>query len=105
MEPVLGTITDPKLPRAAVDLILMVDVYHEFDHPFEMVAAMCQSLKPGGRIVFVEFRGEDPNVPIKLVHKMTEAQVRQEMSLQPLDWVETIGTLPQQHIIVFRKRS
>jgi len=105
VEPVLGTITDPKLPRAAVDLILMVDVYHEFDHPFEMVAAMCQSLKPGGRIVFVEFRGEDPNVPIKLVHKMTEAQVRQEMSLQPLDWVETIGTLPQQHIIVFRKRS
>lgn len=61
-------------------------------------------MKPGGRIVFVEFRGEDPNVPIKLVHKMTEAQVRQEMSVHPLDWVETIGTLPQQHIIVFRKR-
>ncbi len=91
-------------PRAAVDLILMVDVYHEFDHPFEMVEAMCQSLKPDGRIVFVEFRGEDPNVPIKLVHKMTEAQVRKEMSIHPLDWVETIGTLPQQHIIVFRKR-
>lgn len=104
VKPVLGTITDPKLPRASVDLILMVDVYHEFDHPFEMVAAMCQSLKPGGRIVFVEFRGEDPNVPIKLVHKMTEAQVRKEMSVHPLDWVETIGTLPQQHIIVFRKR-
>lgn len=103
VKPVLGTITDPKLPRAAVDLILMVDVYHEFDHPFEMVEAMCQSLKPGGRIVFVEFRGEDPNVPIKLVHKMTEAQVRKEMSIHPLDWVETIGTLPQQHIIVFRK--
>jgi SAM-dependent methyltransferase len=104
VKPVLGTITDPKLPRASVDLILMVDVYHEFDHPFEMIEAMCQSLKPGGRIVFVEFRGEDPNVPIKLVHKMTEAQVRQEMSVHPLDWVETIGTLPQQHIIVFRKR-
>ncbi len=104
VKPVLGTITDPKLPRVAVDLILMVDVYHEFDHPFEMVAAMCQSLKPGGRIVFVEFRGEDPDVPIKRVHKMTEAQVRKEMSLHPLDWVETIGTLPQQHIIVFRKR-
>ena len=65
---------------------------------------MCQSLKPGGRIVFVEFRGEDPNVPIKLVHKMTEAQVRKEMSIHPLDWVETIPTLPQQHIIVFRKK-
>jgi len=104
VKPVLGTIKDPKLPRGAVDLILIVDVYHEFDFPFEMVEAMCQSLKPGGRIVFVEFRGEDPNVPIKLVHKMTEAQVRKEMSVHPLDWVETIGTLPQQHIIVFRKR-
>lgn len=104
VKPVLGTITNPKLPRAAVDLILMVDVYHEFAHPFEMVTAMCQSLKPGGRIVFVEFRGEDPNVPIKLVHKMTEAQVRKEMSIHPLDWVETISTLPQQHVIVFRKK-
>ena len=104
VKPVLGTITNPKLPRASVDLILMVDVYHEFDHPFEMVEAMCQSLKPGGRIVFVEFRGEDPDVPIKRVHKMTEAQVRKEMSLHPLDWVETIRTLPQQHIIVFRKQ-
>ena len=105
VKPVLGTITDPKLPRAAVDLILMVDVYHEFDHPFEMVTAMCQSLKPGGRIVFVEFRGEDPNVPIKLVHKMTEVQVRKEMGIHPLDWVETISTLPQQHVIVFRKKT
>lgn len=99
----IGTNTDPKLPRASVDLILMVDVYHEFDHPFEMVQAMCQALKPGGRIVFVEFRAEDPEVPIKLVHKMTEAQVRKEMSVQPLEWVETIGVLPQQHLIVFRK--
>ena len=105
VKPVLGTITDPKLPPAAVDLILMVDVYHEFDHPFEMVTAMCQSLKPGGRMVFVEFRGEDPNVPIKLVHKMTEAQVRKEMSIHPLEWVETISTLPQQHVIVFRKKA
>lgn len=104
VKPVLGTITDPGLPRAAVDLILMVDVYHEFDFPFEMVESMCKSLKPGGRIVFVEFRGEDPAVPIKLVHKMTEAQVRKEMSVQPLEWVETIGTLPQQHIIVFRRK-
>ncbi|MBE0544537.1 MAG: class I SAM-dependent methyltransferase [Verrucomicrobia bacterium] len=103
VRPVLGTNTDPELPRASVDLILMVDVYHEFDHPFEMVAAMCAALKPGGRIVFVEFRAEDPNVPIKVVHKMSEIQVRKEMSVQPLEWVETIGVLPQQHIIVFRK--
>lgn len=105
VKPVLGTITDPKLPPAAVDLILMVDVYHEFDHPFEMVEAMCRALKPGGRMVFVEFRGEDPNVPIKLVHKMTEAQVRKEMGIHPLEWVETISALPQQHVIVFRKKE
>ena len=104
VKPVLGTITDPKLPKASVDLILMVDVYHEFDHPFEMVEAMCRALKTGGRIVFVEFRGEDPDVPIKAVHKMTEAQVRKEMSVHPLEWVETIGILPQQHIIVLRKK-
>ena len=104
VKPVLGTITDPKLALAAVDLILMVDVYHEFDHPFEMVEAMVKSLKPGGRIVFVEFRAEDPNVPIKRVHKMTEAQVRKEMSVHPLEWVETIATLPRQHVIVFRKK-
>ena len=104
VKPVLGTITDPKLPAASADLILLVDVYHEFDHPFEMVAAMCRALKPGGRIVFVEYRAEDPDVPIKRVHKMSEAQVRKEMSVQPLDWVETIETLPQQHMIMFRQK-
>jgi SAM-dependent methyltransferase len=101
---VLGTITDPKLPPRSVDVVLMVDVYHEFDHPFEMMQAMCQALKPGGRVVFVEFRSEDPKVPIKEVHKMSEAQVRKEMSAQPLEWVETIATLPWQHVIVFRKK-
>lgn len=105
VQPVLGTITDPMLPRGSLDLILMVDVYHEFDHPFEMVEAMCRALKPGGRMVFVEFRGEDPAVAIKLVHKMTETQVRKEMAVQPLKWVETIRALPQQHIIVFRKKT
>lgn len=104
VKPVLGTNTDPKLPPASVDLILMVDVYHEFDHPFEMVEAMCRALRPGGRIVFVEFRAEDPDVPIKAVHKMSEAQVRKEMSVQPLVWIETIESLPQQHMIMFRKR-
>jgi SAM-dependent methyltransferase len=105
VKPVLGTEADPKLPPARVDLILLVDVYHEFDQPFEMAQAMTRALKPGGRLVFVEFRGEDPGVPIKLVHKMTEAQVRKEMSVQPLEWVETIATLPRQHIIVFRRKS
>jgi SAM-dependent methyltransferase len=88
-----------------VDLILMVDVYHEFDHPYEMAAAMCRALKPGGRLVFVEYRREDPAVAIKLVHKMTVTQVRKEMAVQPLAWVETIEDLPQQHVIVFRKNG
>jgi protein-L-isoaspartate O-methyltransferase len=105
VRPVLGTIMDPKLPRAAVDLILMVDVYHEFDHPFEMAQAMCSALKPGGRMVFVEFRGEDPHVPIKPLHKMTEAQVRKEMAAQPLAWVSTSEVMPRQHIIVFQKKE
>jgi SAM-dependent methyltransferase len=104
VKPVLGTITDPKLPAGGVDLILMVDVYHEFDHPHEMTKAMIKSLKPDGRIVFVEFRGEDPNVPIKPLHKMTEAQVRKEMSAFPVAWVETSEVLPIQHIIVFRRK-
>jgi ubiquinone/menaquinone biosynthesis C-methylase UbiE len=102
---VLGTITDPKLPANSVDLVLMVDVYHEFDHPFEMMQAICKALKPGGRVVFVEFRAEDPKVPIKEVHKMSQAQVRKEMTVHPLEWVETIDVLPWQHIIVFRKKA
>jgi ubiquinone/menaquinone biosynthesis C-methylase UbiE len=102
--PVLGTTTDPRLPVASVDLALMVDVYHEFDLPYEMVQAICLALKPGGRLVLVEYRGEDPRVPIKPLHKMTEAQVKREMSVLPLLWVQTIERLPRQHIIVFSKR-
>lgn len=101
--PVLGTISDPKLPPNSVDLILMVDVYHEFSHPWEMTRAMVRALKPQGRLVFVEYRMEDPNVPIKLVHKMTERQVRLEMSIHPIRWAETLRVLPRQHIIIFRK--
>ena len=101
---VLGTTTDPKLPKP-VDLVIMVDVYHEFDHPWEMMDAICKRLKPGGRVVFVEYRGEDPEVPIKPLHKMTEAQVKKEMTAQPLEHVETIRTLPRQHIIIFRKKA
>ena len=101
--PVLGTVNDPHLPTNAVDLALMVDVYHEFDFPAEMMAAIVASLKPGGRVVLVEFRGEDPLVPIKLLHKMTEAQVRKELAGLPVQWVETIGVLP--HIIVFRRNA
>jgi ubiquinone/menaquinone biosynthesis C-methylase UbiE len=102
---VQGTIEDPKLPAGSVDLVLLVDVYHEFSHPFEMVEAICRSLKPRGRVVFVEFRAEDPKVPIKAVHKMSQEQVRKEMAAHPVEWAETIDVLPWQHIIVFKKKS
>lgn len=102
--PVLGEITDPKLAPESLDFIIMVDVYHEFSHPYEMTAAMCRALKKGGRLAFVEFRKEDPLVPIKEVHKMSEAQVRTEMAAHPLEWMETSRELPSQHLIVFKKR-
>lgn len=100
---VLGDVADPKLPPSSQDLIIMVDVYHEFDHPWEMTRSMIKSLKPGGRLVLVEYRLEDPKVPIKLVHKMSVAQVKKEMSIWPIKFVESIETLPWQHIIVFKK--
>jgi SAM-dependent methyltransferase len=105
VEPVLGTITDPKLPAEGVDLILLVDVYHEFDHPFEMTEAMVKALKPGGRLVFVEYRREDADVPIKTVHKMLEKQVIKEMGPHPLRHVKTLDALPWQHIIIFEKKA
>jgi SAM-dependent methyltransferase len=105
VEPILGTEKDPKLPEGGVDLILLVDVYHEFAYPYEMTEAMVKALKPGGRLAFVEFRLEDPNVPIKLVHKMSQRQVLREMAPHPLKYVKTIGTLPWQHVIIFEKKS
>ena len=83
----------------------MVDVYHEFSHPHEMMQAIVQALKMGGRVVFVEYRAEDPAVPIKPVHKMSVEQVRKEAALQRLAWVETSEVLPRQHVILFKKSS
>ena len=83
----------------------MVDVYHEFEFPYEMLAAITRALKPGGRLVFVEFRGNDRTVPIKPLHTMTEAQVKKEAALHPLEWVRTVGGLPWQHVVVFRKTN
>ena len=100
----LGTVSNPKLPTNTLDLIIMVDVYHEFDFPYEMTDAMARALKPGGRLVFVEFRKEDPNVPIKEVHKMSVAQVNKEMTVHPLEFSESIETLPWQHIIIFKNK-
>lgn len=101
---VLGTIDDPRLPANALDLIVMVDVYHEFSHPFEMGEKMAQALKKGGRLVFVEYKKEDPTIPIKEVHKMSEAQVKKEMSIFPLEHAVTHTNLPWQHVIVFKKK-
>lgn len=99
--PVLGTVTNTGLPSAAIDLAIMVDVYHEFSHPFEMMESICQAMKPGARIVFVEYRADDPNVPIKRLHTMTVDQVRKEMAPHPLAWQAALEVLPWQHIIVF----
>jgi protein-L-isoaspartate O-methyltransferase len=105
IEPVLGSETNPKLPAGGVDLILLVDVYHEFAFPYEMTEAMVKALKPGGRLAFVEFRLEDPEVPIKLVHKMSQQQVLKEMKPHPLKHVKTITSLPWQHVILFEKKA
>ena len=106
VELILGSDKDPKLPAGRVDLIQMVDVYHEFDFPYEMAEKMVAALKPGGRLVFVEFRLEDPKVPILLAHKMSERQVMKEMAeFKELEHKETIKTLPWQHVIIFEKAT
>jgi precorrin-6B methylase 2 len=104
---VRGTAKSPKLEPESVDLAVMVDVYHEFDFPWEMLLELSSAMKPGGRIAFVEYRKEDPEVPIKLVHKMTEKQVRREAERPEfgLTWKETIGILPRQHIVVFERNA
>ncbi|MFM7058416.1 MAG: class I SAM-dependent methyltransferase [Planctomycetota bacterium] len=105
VDPVRGSDRRTNLQPASIDLAIMVDVYHEFEYPFEMLQDISKALRPGGRLVFVEYRREDPAVPIKEVHKMTQAQVRKEAE-QPefgLTWLETIHILPRQHVIVFQK--
>jgi ubiquinone/menaquinone biosynthesis C-methylase UbiE len=100
---VLGSIDDPKLPKNAIDLVLLVDVYHEFSEPEKMLDRIRESLKPGGRLVLLEYRGEDPKVPIKPEHKMTVKQVRAEVEPEGYRFEQSIEVLPEQHIIVFRK--
>lgn len=104
---VRGTAKSPKLEPESVDLAVMVDVYHEFEFPWEMLRELSSAMKPGGRIAFVEYRKEDPEVPIKLVHKMMEKQVRREAERPEfgLTWKETIGVLPRQHIVVFERNA
>ncbi len=100
----MGEPNNPKLAVASCDMIIMVDVYHEFEFPYEMTRHMISALKPGGRLVLIEYRMEDPEVRIKRCHKMSEVQVKAEMAIHPeIRWVETFTELPQQHLIVFSK--
>ena len=100
---VQGTETDPRLPARAVDVVLLVDAYHEFAYPREMMEHIVKSLKPGGYVIQIEYRGEDASVPIKSLHKMTVAQARKEMEAVGLRWQETQDFLPYQHFMVFVK--
>jgi SAM-dependent methyltransferase len=105
VEPVLGAIDDPRLPANTIDLALMVDVYHEFSAPQKMLQGIRTALKADGRMALVEYRGEDPSVPIRPEHKMTVVQVRAEIEPEGFRFVKTIETLPRQHIIIFVKQS
>ncbi len=101
---VLGSEDDPKVPAGSCDLMLLVDVYHELGRPYEMTRNMIRGLRKGGRLVLVEYRKEDPNVPIKELHKMSVAQVRKELGFFPLRFVGSDESLPRQHVLVFQKR-
>lgn len=105
IQPVLGTASDTRLARASIDLALLVDVYHELEYPVETMASVVRSLRPGGRVVLGEYRAEDPKVPIKSLHRMSEAQVLREMAVHPVVHDRTSNVLPWQHILVFRRRD
>ena len=102
--PILGSPDDVDLPAESVDLAVMVDVYHELSYPYEVIRSLIAALKPEGRLVFVEYRGEDPGVPNKPLHKMTVAQIRLEMRQFPVMLERIDEDLPMQHIVVFRKQ-
>ncbi len=105
IEPILGEVDDPHLPTASIDLALMVDAYHEFEYPREMMQGIVAALKPGGRVALLEYRGENPFIPIKGLHKMTQKQVKKEMQAVGLEWLGTKNLLPQQHLMFFQKPS
>lgn len=103
IEGVKGEIDNPNLPMNSIDAAIMVDAYHEFSHPFEMINGLYNALLPGGRIFLLEYRGEDASVPIRPLHKMTQEQVIKEMGVFGLEWTETLDFLPWQHMMVFTK--
>jgi ubiquinone/menaquinone biosynthesis C-methylase UbiE len=104
IRPVLAREDDADLAPASVDVAIMVDVYHELRHPYEVLGSIVRALKPGGRVIFIEYRAEDPAVPIKPLHKMSIEQVKREATAQPLALERVAEPLPLQHILVFRKR-
>ncbi len=98
-----GAVDDPKLPASSLDLVLMVDVYHEFSEPQKMLRGIRTALKPGGRLVLLEYRKEDPDVPIRLEHKMTVAEVKAELQAEGFRFGKLDSRLPRQHILIFLK--
>ncbi len=103
VQPILGTESDPKLPANSIDLAIMIDAYHEFSYPREMMQHIASALKPGGRVALVEYRAEDPSVPIKPLHKLSVAQASKELQAVGLRLLTTDKRLPQQHILFFGK--
>ncbi|WP_413467376.1 class I SAM-dependent methyltransferase [Pleurocapsa sp. FMAR1] len=103
VETILGKEDNPNLPPASIDLAFMVDAYHEFAYPREMMAGIYQALKPGGRVVLLEYRKENPLIMIKPLHKMTQKQVKKELQAVGLKWQTTKEFLPEQHFLVFNK--
>ena len=103
--PVLGSMHDPRLPDGQVDLILLVDVYHEFSHPEYMLGAMRKSLSPEGLLVLVEYRAEDPEVPIKPLHKMSKDQIMKEMQANGFALKKEFDRLPWQHMMFFGREE
>ena len=101
--PVKGRVDDTMLSSNSIDAALFVDAYHEFSHPYEMMQGIVRALRPGGRVYLIEYRGEDPEIPIKRLHKMTQQQAIREMRAVGLNWVETRDFLPTQHYMIFEK--
>ena len=103
VEPVLATLKLPNLSENSIDLAVMIDAYHEFEFPREMMEGIVKALKPGGRVALIEYRGENPFIMIKALHKMTQKQVKKEMQAVGLTWQQTNNLLPQQHLMIFGK--
>jgi ubiquinone/menaquinone biosynthesis C-methylase UbiE len=103
VETVLGAADDPRLPAGKIDLVLLVDVYHEFSQPRKMLGKILESLAPGGRLVLLEYRKEDPKVPIRPEHKMSVAEVKAEIEPEGFHFEKSLETLPRQHVLIFTK--